>query len=184
MGSIWSIRELVPHSDFPHEAVQTVTAQILGFDTESLVVEFAVRPTDGVALPPETAPVRTDGLWQTTCFEAFLRPAGSEKYLEMNFSPSFAWAAYTFDRYREGMRPTPLRLDPEIETSICGSDYFLSAEFVVLPFLSGPTMLGLSAVIQQQDGTKSFWALAHPPGPPDFHHPDCFVFELPPPDTP
>jgi hypothetical protein len=36
--------------------------------------------------------------------------------------------------------------------------------------------LGLSAVLEEQDGTKSYWALAHPPGgKPDFHHPDCFV---------
>ena len=25
----------------------------------------------------------------------------------------------------------------------------------------------------------SYWALAHPPGKPDFHHPDCFALELP-----
>ena len=39
--------------------------------------------------------------------------------------------------------------------------------------------IGLSAVLEQQDGTKSYWALAHPPGAPDFHHPDCFVARLP-----
>src|SRR3546814_3736372 len=32
--------------------------------------------------------------------------------------------------------------------------------------------LALSAVIEELDGTKSYWALAHPPGKPDFHHPD------------
>ena len=40
---------------------------------------------------------------------------------------------------------------------------------------------GVSAVIEEADGTKSFWALAHPPGGPDFHHPACFTLELPPP---
>ncbi len=39
--------------------------------------------------------------------------------------------------------------------------------------------LGLSAVIQEVDGTKSYWALAHAPGPPDFHNPDCFIATLP-----
>lgn len=38
---------------------------------------------------------------------------------------------------------------------------------------------GVSAVIEEADGTKSFWALRHPPGRPDFHHPDCFQLELP-----
>ena len=39
--------------------------------------------------------------------------------------------------------------------------------------------LGLSAVLEEKDGTKSYWALAHPPGAPDFHHPDCFAAQLP-----
>lgn len=40
----------------------------------------------------------------------------------------------------------------------------------------------ISAVIEEADGTKSYWALRHPPGKPDFHHPDCFALELPAPD--
>jgi len=41
--------------------------------------------------------------------------------------------------------------------------------------------VGISAVIEELDGTKSYWALAHPPGAPDFHHPTCFAATLPPP---
>ena len=40
--------------------------------------------------------------------------------------------------------------------------------------------LGLSAVLEEKDGTKSYWALSHPNADkPDFHHPDCFVAQLP-----
>jgi hypothetical protein len=35
-------------------------------------------------------------------------------------------------------------------------------------------------VIEERNGRKSYWALAHPPGEPDFHHPACFALELPP----
>lgn len=42
--------------------------------------------------------------------------------------------------------------------------------------------VGLCAVIEETDGTKSYWALRHPPGPPDFHHPDCFALTLGPPE--
>jgi hypothetical protein len=42
-----------------------------------------------------------------------------------------------------------------------------------------PERMGLTAVIEEADGTRSFWALAHPPGEPDFHHPDCILLELP-----
>ena len=40
--------------------------------------------------------------------------------------------------------------------------------------------VGLSAVIEAENGSLSHWALAHPPGAADFHHADCFVLELPP----
>jgi hypothetical protein len=40
--------------------------------------------------------------------------------------------------------------------------------------------LGLSAVIEDKAGGKSYWALAHPPGKADFHHADSFARELPP----
>ena len=35
------------------------------------------------------------------------------------------------------------------------------------------------AVLEEKDGTKSYWALAHAADKPDFHHPDCFVAKLP-----
>ena len=39
--------------------------------------------------------------------------------------------------------------------------------------------LGLSVILQEQDGTKSYWALAHAdPDKPDFHAADCFVAKL------
>jgi hypothetical protein len=41
-----------------------------------------------------------------------------------------------------------------------------------------PWHLGLSAVIEDTNGGKSYWALTHPPGGPDFHHSDCFTHEF------
>jgi hypothetical protein len=41
-----------------------------------------------------------------------------------------------------------------------------------------PWRLGLSAVIEEKGGSKSYWALAHPPGAPDFHHQEAFALEL------
>ena len=46
-----------------------------------------------------------------------------------------------------------------------------------------PWRIGLSAVIEERHGRKSYWALAHPPGKPDFHHDDCFAIELPAPSA-
>ena len=38
--------------------------------------------------------------------------------------------------------------------------------------------LGLSAVLEEKDGTKSYWALAHMGEKPDFHAPGCFTARL------
>ena len=38
--------------------------------------------------------------------------------------------------------------------------------------------LAVSAVMQSEQGVISYWALAHPPGKPDFHHRDGFALRL------
>jgi hypothetical protein len=128
-------------------------------------------------LPPPGAPSRADGLWRRTCFEAFVRPAG-EGYVEFNLSPSTQWAAYGFSAYRQGMRAADVA-PPRVETR-AGADSLELEALLDLSFLQGSARLGLSAVIEEKSGAKSYWALAHPPGKPDFHHSDCFALELPP----
>ena len=38
--------------------------------------------------------------------------------------------------------------------------------------------LALAAVIEDHRGRLSYWALEHPVGKPDFHHPDGYTIEL------
>jgi hypothetical protein len=38
--------------------------------------------------------------------------------------------------------------------------------------------LALTAVVEDDSGNLSYWALRHAPGKPDFHHPNGFVLEL------
>lgn len=124
-------------------------------------------------LPPPVESRREDELWKQSCFEAFLSAAPG--YYELNFSPSTAWAAYRFDEYRAGMRHADIA-PPAIETR-AGPDRFELRAQVALPN-DLARHLGLSAVIEEKNGNKSWWALAHPPGAPDFHHADCFALEL------
>ena len=42
--------------------------------------------------------------------------------------------------------------------------------------------VGLATIVEDILGERSFFALVHPPGEPDFHDRDCFVVQLPPPD--
>lgn len=131
---------------------------------------------DSVALPPADAPRRGHELWLHTCFEAFVRVPGEEGYLEYNFAPSRQWAMYRLDGYRHGLTEVYDLPVPHIGEPQVGPTFELAP--VIHPDLSRGALVALTAVIEERDGTKSYWSLRHPPGPPDFHHPDCFALTL------
>ena len=149
-----------------------------------LILRYLVtgRMTE-LRLPAAAAPARGDGLWRHSCFEAFLRPSPGAAYYELNFAPSLQWAAYRFTDYRNGMSLAEEMGTPRLEVQSSGQRYELriALELDRLPDLPGDAAwrLGLSAVIEETSGRLSYWALAHPPGRPDFHHSDCFALQLP-----
>ncbi len=166
----------------PLTPANTVTAVEVGWltgEADTVSLGFAVTGADALVLPEPALPGRADELWRTTCFEMFWHPAGAEGYVEMNFSPSGRWAAYAFDGYRLGMRPHSMAVDPVIALRRDGDRLIgeVAVDLSTLP--REAAFVGLFAVIEETDGTKSYWALAHPPGRPDFHHADCFALELP-----
>jgi hypothetical protein len=136
----------------------------------------------GLRLGAPATRTRADGLWQHTCFEAFVRAAHSSAYYEFNLAPSTQWAAYRFRGYREGMIVAEEVVAPRLDVQTKPETFALQAtlDLAALPGLptEAPWHLGLSAVIEEASGHKSYWALAHPPGKPDFHHADCFHLEL------
>src|SRR5215470_7932431 len=143
---------------------------------------FVTGKISDLRMPPVMAAARTDELWRHTCFEAFVRTSPGAGYYEFNFAPSTQWAAYWFSGYRTGMRVATEISAPHIEVRSSRECYTLQAslELDQLPSLPRDTAwrLGLSALIEETSGRKSYWALGHPPGKADFHHPDCFVYEL------
>ncbi len=169
-------RTLTRHPASPCDAVERIEAEVTRAGARRLTLEFVVtgRIAD-LALAPATTPARVDGLWQHTCFEAFIGLDAA--YCEINLAPSGEWAAYRFDAYREGMRALEGIAAPRIAQERQDGRYVLRAALDGLA--DAPWHLGLSAVIEETSGRKSYWALAHPPGRPDFHHPDCFALELP-----
>ncbi|ODP37563.1 DOMON-like domain-containing protein [Sphingomonas turrisvirgatae] len=168
------LHRLHPHPATPPRAVSCVEVG-LHFTTDGhLTVNYRVSPRTELCLPPPRTPARTDGLWQTTCFELFFRPAAGPAYREYNFAPSGQWAAYAFSGYRADMRDLAAR-DPGI--ALEGAENALVAS-AVLTGVQGPGAIALCAVIEEIDGTKSYWALRHPSERPDFHHPDGFALQL------
>lgn len=178
--------QLEPHPGSPAPAIR-IEAEAERPSARRLALRFLVSGDVGVLrLPPPAPPGPADGLWQHSCFEAFVRAPGEAGYYELNFSPSGQWAAYRFSDYRQGM--ASVDEVPQIETRLDSRLYALAASIDLereLGLLVGlPWQLGLAAVIETRDGAKSYWAAAHPKGTPDFHHRDCFALELPPPARP
>ena len=135
-------------------------------------------------LPPPVPPQRADELWKHTCLEAFIAPGEGAGYLEFNFSPSTRWAAYRFDAPRQGMRNAEVVETPRIGLEL-GDEFFAQTVDVDLSGAEGidPDLdwrLALTAIVEQADGATSYWALRHPDGRPDFHHPDGFSLRVTP----
>lgn len=178
---------LKQHPDTPDNAVSGIEVEAVRVGSQSLRLRFVVGgDIDRILWPEPARPARADELWKHTCFEAFLRAAKGDGYFEFNLSPSGQWAAYAFDGYRDGMRP---------QEDVAVRDLFRDPddgryEFEVTLDLDGLGLpadrawrLGLSAVIEEVARDKSYWALAHPPGKPDFHHADAFTLDLLPADS-
>jgi hypothetical protein len=150
----------------------------------NLVLRYVVIGTiSDLRMPPVSGSTRADKLWRHTCFEAFVRAPPAAAYYEFNFAPSTQWAAYWFTGYRSGMSVATDVSAPCFEVQSNAECYNLlaSLELNRLSSLASDPVwrLGLSAVIEETNGNKSYWALAHPPGKADFHHPDCFAAERP-----
>ena len=173
------------HPDSRCAAVARIEVDVTRPRAGGLVLSYVVTGRIGdLRLPAVTASARADELWRRTCFEAFVRASLGEAYYEFNFAPSSQWAAYRFDRYRSGMRVAAEIGAPRIEVQSAAGRYTLLAKLELDALSSLPSNsgwhLGLAAVVEETDGNKSYWALAHPAGKPDFHHADGFALELSP----
>jgi hypothetical protein len=173
------------HPDAPSLAATHVEVEVTRPRAGSLVLSYLVTgKISDLRIPPIGASARTDELWQSTCFEAFVRASSGAGYYEFNFAPSTRWAAYWLTGYRSGMRVATEISAPRIEVQASPDCYTLQVS-LELDQLSGLPRdagwrLGLSALIEETSGRKSYWALAHPPGKADFHHADCFALDFSP----
>jgi len=173
------------HPDSPCSAVTHIEVEVARPDAGNLLLSYIVTgEIGGVRMPPVTVAARSDELWRHTCFEAFVRVSPDEGYYEFNFAPTTQWAAYRFSSYRSGMVVATEIAAPTIDVQSSPDCYTLRASLALDRLSAFPSLalwrLGLSAVIEDVTGGKSYWALAHPPGDPDFHHSVCFAREVSP----
>jgi hypothetical protein len=174
---------LLAHPDTPGEAVWRIAVDVQLVAGVSLGCHYSLHgDLARVRVPRARAGRRADGLWQHTCFETFVAAENDRGYFEFNFSPALDWAAYRFGGYRERMVPASLAQAPGLNVRRTADHLDLSATLHLggLGVLSAARRLrvALAAVVEEDSGTLSYWALRHAPGNPDFHHPDGFALEL------
>jgi hypothetical protein len=187
---------LAAHPSTPNEAVRALSARVRMEDSGMLVFDYSLDADlsrvrvplpvagaqTGAGAQTAASGARADALWKHTCFEAFLAPADVPGYHEFNFSPSRDWAIYRFSAYREGRAPAKIGQAPQISLhrGDAGVELKATVRLESLADLRDAPRLkvALAAVIEDENGRLSYWALRHAPGKPDFHHPNAFALEV------
>jgi hypothetical protein len=173
---------LVAHPRTPGAGVYGIGAEVRFIRPAVLFCDYTLHADMAqVRIPQRQGAAPVDGLWQHTCFEAFVGVPGSDAYYEFNFSPAGDWAAYRFVAYREGAAPA-VGAAPQLQVYRNAERLELSAT-VPLDALAGiaeaPVLrIALTAVVEDAAGELSYWSLRHAAGKPDFHHAESFVLEL------
>jgi len=178
---------LLCHPSTPDDIVASITVDVNSLTADLLVLYYRITgDIDRLQLPAQAPSKFQDLLWKQTCLEAFIGFTDSDAYFEFNFAPSSQWAVYRFESYRQNVTslnplPSPRvlvrRRNSELDVDV---DIHLNA----IPGLTAAEIKGrelrlaVSAVSQSDQGVISYWALAHPPGKPDFHHRDGFALRL------
>src|SRR5580700_8334910 len=159
---------LYAHPDAAGESVWSISAQVQLTAGATLGCHYTLHADmSRVRLTGAGAGHRVDGLWKHTCFEAFVAVDGASGHFEF---------------YRAGMTAAVLARAPGLQVRRSGGQLDLTATVHLAGAASlaqaRVLRLALAAVVEEDDGRLSYWALQHAPGNPDFHHPECFTLEL------
>ena len=130
---------------------------------------------------PAANPQRRMALWEHTCFECFVADPTATGYTEVNVAPCGDWNCFDFQAYRLGMQASSsaslqsmsAQLDDTYQTRI-QVELDLPDWSEAVPALQ----LGLSAIIEDKQGQRHYYALQHIDGNPDFHHRDTHILTI------
>lgn len=174
------IAHLLCHPATPCTALDAIEVALEPSAAGGLILRYSARGRTAALLIPSSLPsAPADNLWQHTCCEAFVAAVDDKQYREFNFSPSGLWAVYDFKDCRERDTGVTPPAAPRITIQSLADGFQLTAELDPAQLPAGKTLqLGLSAVIEAADGSKSYWALAHCAAHPDFHLRQSFMLTL------
>jgi hypothetical protein len=172
------------HPSTPTDVVRSIAVGVSRSSSDVLVLTFTLAgDLARLRIPPPSTPRAADRPWEHTCCEAFVAAEHGAAYHELNFSPSGEWAGYAFRSYRDRIGPTADAVLPPLVVHRAAEGRLALTARVALTHLSAPyagavLRLGLSAVLETGRGERSYWALRHVPGKPDFHRRDAWALRL------
>jgi hypothetical protein len=162
----------------------SITTSVTASDNQGLRIDYRLQGDISALRIPTRAPSEArDNLWQHTCCEAFIGDAAAvntQSYREFNFSPSSCWAAYAFHDYRQRSMDWQAPAAPVLTSTVSADTLHLSVQLPAVLLPDSPQLaIGLCAVIETLDGSKTYWALSHAAVQPDFHLRNSFTLRLP-----
>ncbi|MGR9108624.1 MAG: DOMON-like domain-containing protein [Gammaproteobacteria bacterium] len=169
---------LICHPNTPCAFVSRIEVKAERKNANAIRLYYKIHgKLDRLSFAPHQKIGRCEGLWRHTCCEAFIKARGNDDYYEFNFAPSTAWALYRFSAYRQDMTAVPFPEAPVLTTrrSVQLFELETSLDLKPLALCDQPLDLALSVVIETEGGSLSYWAIKHPSGKADFHHPDAFA---------
>lgn len=172
---------LSPFAPGPALAPFSITGTISREGTRLALSYRLAGPLQELQLPdPAPVPARRWLLWEATCLEFFLAPQTGPGYWEFNLSPAGHWNVFRLTGYRQGIEEEPALEALPFHVTRLPQLLTLSIAVDLAPLLSAstPVKAAVSAILQHHDDVLSFWALTHPSGQPDFHHPQGFCLKL------
>ena len=145
-----------------------------------LAVQYVVGgDVENILLPaPSSDSERKHNLWKATCFEFFIAIKDQPQYWEFNLSPSGNWNVYAMDAYRQvNMREEIVFTQLPFEFRKTNDEIFLDISVDLNPIIQPENILeiGITTIIQTDNDSESYWALAHPGQNADFHLRDSFT---------
>lgn len=175
------MKALLPFTPSQNSELLKIETEIYHLASDELLIEFRfLGPTERVRFPePSATTSRRNGLWKHTCLEVFGTHdlLASTPYWEANCSTSGDWNAYSFSSYRADMAVSDNMTVELVQREASFQEAFFRVR-IKGAALQQTKHLGVTAVIEFMDDSRSYFALKHAGPQPDFHLKESFTISL------
>jgi len=146
---------------------------------ESLIsIEYRlIGNTKQLYLPHKQRPRRVIGLWESTCFEFFIKHPNGEDYVEFNFSPEGFWNCFYFPHKKAPLKAFEAYSTPDMKliNRNDGLSFYVTLTLEQLPIHLEQTAQISTPCVLDNRGKLSYWAFSHLDPFANFHNFESFL---------